>query len=228
MNPDLGALSVAAVSAGFLHCLAGPDHYVPFVAMSRVGRWSLRKTLWVTFFCGVGHVASSAVLGFIGLALGIVVLQLEALESVRGDLACWLLIAFGAAYSLFGLYYARRARRKLAADQEPAAEDAVSQAEQLALRAGGMAPWILFLIFLFGPCEVLIPFLMYPAAEGDLWGAVWVTALFCVTTLSTMIALVAIIYLGAATVRVGWVQTYGHALAGATVLACGLAIMFGL
>ena len=32
-----------------------PDHDVPLVAMSRVGRWSRTKTLGVTAACGLGH-----------------------------------------------------------------------------------------------------------------------------------------------------------------------------
>ena len=35
---------------------------------------------------------------------------------------------------------------------------------------GSMTPWVLFTIFLFGPCEPLIPLLMYPAAKGNMWG----------------------------------------------------------
>ena len=66
MTSELGTLSFAAVSVGFLHCVGGPDHYLPFVAMSRGGLWSLRKTLLVTTLCGIGHVAGSAVLGLLG------------------------------------------------------------------------------------------------------------------------------------------------------------------
>ncbi|HEX7375587.1 MAG TPA: hypothetical protein VF278_00670, partial [Pirellulales bacterium] len=59
MNADLGALSLAALSIGFLHTLFGPDHYIPFVAMSRVGGWSRSKTLLITLLCGLAHVGSS-------------------------------------------------------------------------------------------------------------------------------------------------------------------------
>ena len=29
--------------------------------------------------------------------------------------------------------------------------------------------WVIFAIFVFGPCEPLIPILMYPAAKASLW-----------------------------------------------------------
>ena len=92
----LVTLNLAAASIAFVHTLLGPDHYLPFVAMSRTGGWSLRKTILITLACGVGHVLSSVVLGFVGIAFGMAVLKLERFEQVRGDLAGWLLLAFAA------------------------------------------------------------------------------------------------------------------------------------
>src|SRR5687767_6381683 len=106
--PDLGALSAAAVSIAFVHTILGPDHYLPFAAMSRVGGWSIGKTAWITALCGVGHVLSSVILGFVGIAFGIVVLKLEHVEEIRGDLAGWLLLTFGLIYFSWGLARAIR------------------------------------------------------------------------------------------------------------------------
>ena len=39
-------------------------------------------------------------------------------------------------------------------------------------------PWVLFLIFVFGPCEPLIPLVMYPAAKHNIQGAIIVAILF--------------------------------------------------
>ena len=64
------ALLGFAALLGFTHTLTGPDHYLPFVAMSRIGRWSLSKTVAITIACGIGHVAGSVVLGMLGIALG--------------------------------------------------------------------------------------------------------------------------------------------------------------
>jgi hypothetical protein len=87
---------------------------------------------------------------------------------------------------------------------------------------------MLFLVFVLGPCEPLIPVLMYPAVKASGWLVVWVTLLFGVTTLATMLVLVTLIYRGTSSLRFRWAETYGHAAAGAIVLACGLAIKFGL
>jgi sulfite exporter TauE/SafE len=227
MTTDIGTLSVAAVSLGFFHCLLGPDHYVPFVAMSRVGQWSLRKTLVITLLCGIGHVASSIAIGFVGVALGVIVLQLQEIEEVRGTIAGWMLVFFGAVYFAWGIVYAlRRLGVAAKADDDPASP---SSSTEYADRAGGYTPWVLFVVFLFGPCEPLIPLLIYPAAKANLWSVAWVTVLFGVTTLITMAAMVALIYQGARAVRFPRAEPFAHAIAGAIVLACGLAMtVFGL
>lgn len=251
MTADLGALSAAAVTIAFFHTLYGPDHYLPFVAMSRVGGWSLRKTLWVTLLCGVGHVASSVVLGFIGIAFGIVVLQLETLESLRGDLAGWLLVAFGLTYFSWGVVQAIRnrphahlhvhfdgtvhAHQHVHQDahlhvHESTADSALQKVDSAAApaRKASLTPWVLLTIFVFGPCEPLIPLLMYPAAKANALGVISVTLLFGLTTLATMTGMVVLMCAGAGAVRFERFHRYSHALAGLTVASCGVAIKLGL
>ena len=99
-------LLFTAAAVGFLHTVMGPDHFLPFIAMSRAGGWSLRKTAVVTTACGIGHVLSSVVLGLLGLALGVAVARLVAIEEFRGDVAGWLLLGFGLAYMVWGLHRA--------------------------------------------------------------------------------------------------------------------------
>ena len=240
MSSELLSLSGMAIGVGFLHCVAGPDHYLPFVAMSRVGLWSLRKTLLVTVICGIGHVLGSALLGFIGVAIGLIVYQIEAdqtggvrdhlmgAETWRGDLTGGLIVVFGAVYLVWGIVHAVRMRRLRAKSNDELLDETEERVESLASKAGKLTPWVLFTVFVFGPCEPLIPMILGPAAAANVWSAVWVILLFGVTTLVTMTVLVALIYLGTFAIRFQKAEIYGHALAGLVVLACGLAIMFGL
>ena len=196
--------------------------------MSRVGLWSLRKTLLITALCGVGHVAGSALLGFIGIALGLILFQLETAEQIRGNLAGWLLLGFGAIYFGWGLVFAIRNRRlPKESSEEEVLERAKGQATRMTEQNKSLVPWVLFVVFLFGPCEPLIPLLMYKAAQANFWGVIWVTTVFGVTTLITMLTLVAIIYRGTFAIRFQWAHVYGHALAGFVVLVCGLLIVMG-
>ena len=231
---DLQLLSLAAVSIGVGHTLLGPDHYLPFVAMSRAGNWSRRKTAWVTLLCGVGHVLGSVVLGCIGIALGVAVFKLEPIEEIRGDLAGWLLLTFGLLYFSWGLARALRNQPHVhmhtdgTVHAHPESDHVHELADQAAVPRQPITPWVLFTIFLFGPCEPLIPMLMYPAARGSAWNVALVSTLFAVATIGTMLMMVLVMCLGADFVRLGRLERYSHALAGLVVLSCGLAIKLGL
>ena len=81
MNNESLLLMITAITIGFIHTILGPDHYLPFLVLSKARKWSISKTLGITFLCGLGHVLSSIVLGIIGITLGIAVFKLEAIES---------------------------------------------------------------------------------------------------------------------------------------------------
>jgi len=87
---------------------------------------------------------------------------------------------------------------------------------------------VLFLIFIFGPCEALIPVLMYPAAEGSWLGVALVVAVFGLATVATMLVTVTVGYLGISQLPLGRLERFSHALAGLALVACGLAIQLGL
>ena len=217
MANELQALSWTALALGIGHTALGPDHYFPFVAMSRVGGWSLRKTVGITVLSGIAHVASSVVIGIVGIWLGLLMFNMESLESIRGDLAAWMFIAFGVIYTMWGVVHAIRFEPKRTSFDPTAS----------AMR-GRMTPLVLVVIFLFGPCEPLIPYLMYPAALGSARGGL-VSLLFGIATVGTMTAFVVAMYLGIGLIRpsMAW-DRYSHLFAGLVVTACGVAIVAGL
>jgi nickel/cobalt exporter len=235
------ALCLTAAMVGVVHTLLGPDHYVPFVAMSRAGEWPLGKTLRVTVACGLAHVAGSVVIGLAGLALGLAVMRLEHLEALRGDVAAWLMIGFGLAYLSWGLVRAARAADAphdhvhAHADGTVHAHRHTHDAAHLHVHAAPEAaatpawsPGLLFLVFAFGPCEPLIPLLMYPAAKASWWTVAAVAATFAGATIVTMAAVVAVLRSGISWFPASPLQRYAHALAGAAILACGVLITLGL
>lgn len=234
LSRELLILTGTAASIGFLHTLFGPDHYLPFIVMSKAREWSLAKTGWITVLCGVGHVLSSVVLGMIGVALGIAVAKLEVTEGFRGNLAAWGLIAFGLVYFVWGL---RRALRGRPHAHSHAHEDGADHVhshthhkEHVHPHAEegkkSITPWVLFTIFVLGPCEPLIPILMYPAAQESLFGLVLVTVVFGVATIGTMLSIVLAASFGISFLPMKRLERYSHALAGATICLCGMAITF--
>lgn len=233
MNTEIAILCVAAASMGFLHTLFGPDHYLPFIVMTRARKWSAARTAWITIACGLGHVLSSVVLGLIGIAFGVAMLQLEAFEAFRGNLAAWALVAFGLVYTGWGIQRGIRNRPHthlhLNGEGAPAhshrhtgehthPKDPVAKAN--------ITPWVLFTIFVLGPCEPLIPLLMYPAAKQSLSGTVLVAAIFSIITISTMLLIVMTASWGVSFARFGKFERWTHVFAGGAICASGLAIQF--
>jgi len=234
MDTHLTLLLGTAASIGLIHTVLGPDHYIPFVAMAKAGNWSRSKMLIVTVLCGIGHVASSVIIGLLGVALGWAVEGMELVESMRGQWTAWALIAFGLAYGIWGVRRALR-NRPHAHDHAHADgtahmhshghEDAHAHAH-LSPGKASLTPWILFTIFVFGPCEPLIPLLIVPAAQHSWWGVILVSSVFSLTTVATMTGIVLVLSRGIALTPMGRLERWSHALAGFAILACGAGIQW--
>jgi len=234
MTQELGILILTAISIGFFHTLFGPDHYVPFIVMAKAGKWSTVKTVWITILCGIGHVGSSIVLGFVGIGFGIAVAHLESVESIRGNIAGWILIAFGLIYMIWGFRKAYRNKPhkhwhphgdgSVHTHPHKHSEEHVHVHEQI--DSPSMTPWILFTIFVFGPCEPLIPILMYPAAQGHILHVVLVSIIFGLITIGTMLTIVLGSIAGLRFIPSKSFERYTHALAGLSIFFCGIAIQF--
>ena len=202
------ALLLTAASVGIIHTLLGPDHYLPFIMISKARNWGMKKTAAITFLCGLGHILVAVLLGFLGYWFGINVLHLEAIDGVRGNLAAWGLIAFGLVYFVWGLKRAYSAQNQNADKKN-------------------ITAWVLFIILALGPCEPLIPILLYPAAaSGGLLHMGLVALVFGAATIATMMFVVLNACYGLSFVNLKPLNRWGHALAGFTILACGLSVQF--
>jgi len=234
MTSEIIVLSFSAAAIAFVHTILGPDHYLPFVAMSKARGWSKQKTLRVTLICGGGHLAGSVALGLLGIVLGIQLSSLEWMESVRGNFAAWLLIGFGLAYTAWGLRQAYRNRPHTHwHSHDGFTHTHVHSHHQdhahVHERAGStksLTPWVIFVIFVLGPCEPLIPLLMYPAARESMLGILMVTTIFGLVTVATMMLTVFLAIVGLSRFKLKSFERYNHAIAGSAILACGLGIAF--
>ncbi len=208
------AILLTALTIGVVHTIAGPDHYLPFVALSKSRNWSMVKTINIVILSGLAHVFSSVVIGFIGIAAGIGLSKIELFEGLRGNVAAWLLFSFGVAYTTWAIF--RLIRRKGHVHRHL---DEKNDKKQLTV-------WIIFLIFLFGPCEPLIPILMYPAAEHH-YAAIGIIALvFAIATIGTMLISVLILLKGITLVKLSSLEKYQHVIAGFAIMLCGAGILF--
>lgn len=232
--PEMSVLMAGVAGVAVLHTLAGPDHYLPFVVMGRARRWSTARTTFWIVLCGLAHVGASVLLALAGVIFGYGLERVQFLEEIRGNLAAWAMIAFGAVYCAWGL---KKAARRAEHSHLHGHDDGAVHRHRHNHQAGHghlhaetegfrLTPWILFTIFLFGPCEPMIPLVMYPAAQGS-WGDVLTVAItFTVLTIGSMLVVVLLGVKGIALLPKTGLERYGHAVAGGTVLAAGCAIQF--
>jgi len=216
----LYAITLTAVSTGVVHTVLGPDHYLPFVSLGKARSWTGVKTLAITFICGMAHVLSSVIIGLGGLALGKSMGLLENIEGGRADIAKWLLLGLGLAYMVYGL---RKALRGASKTLDLSAKNPAS------IKSATLF-WVLFIIFAFGPCEVLIPQIIYPAAEHNWGGVLFVTSVFGTATISTMLVMTASLFYGL-NLASGLSQklfAWKDALAGGAIAACAGLMFAGL
>ncbi len=227
---DLNLLLGTAAIIAFTHTLFGPDHYLPFIVMSKARKWSLWKTTWLTIACGVGHVGSSIILGIVGVAFGIGLHQLEFFEGFRGNLAAWAFIVFGLAYTIWAIYRLSvnkpHQHKHYHKDGSLHVHKHTHSSEHNHTHNKKLTPWILFTIFVLGPCEPLIPILMYPAAEHSTFGIIAVSLVFGLITIVTMLGIVLLASYGINFLPLGKLEKYTHVIAGATIFLSGMAIVF--
>ncbi len=206
-----GVLALAAVIVGSLHTLA-PDHWVPFVALSRAQGWSRRRAIGITSLCGFGHVTVSVLLGVLALVFGVELLDLvgRRMAAVAGVL----LIGFG-------VVYAALAVRRLAGERFHGHHhrhyDHVHEPST-------MTPWALFLLYSADPCVALIP-ILFAAVPLGIARTAFIVCAYEVATIGTMVALVVPATAAVKRVRLPWAARYGDAAAGAVIASVGVLVV---
>ena len=285
------SLILAAFGVGVVHTVLGPDHYLPFIMLAKARGWTRLRTILVTSACGVGHVASSVLLGGLGIVFGVAVAKLEIVESGRGNLAAWAIVAFGIAYALWGLRHALRSRAGLEAHvhgeevhihshglsphghehrraarishrlssrgrrgavpsgvSDPRGAETYStvrraprgeetppggvhrRPQQDAGEIYGLSAdttfWTLFVIFVLGPCEPLIPLFALPASQGRWDVALLTAAVFGIATLVSMVGITLAGLEGLKLVNLGPLERWAHVAAGSIIAAAGLSVIY--
>ena len=224
------SLLAAAFGVGVAHTLLGPDHYLPFIMLAKARGWSRLRTVVITSICGLGHIASSVVLGGLGIIFGLAVAQIETVESGRGPLAAWALVFFGAAYALWGLRHALRKSKGI---------EAHTHGDDVHIHSHGLAShghehkvganttfWTLFIIFVLGPCEPLIPLFALPASQGRWDLALATAAVFALATLVSMVGATLAGLEGLKLVRLGPLERWSHVIAGCVIASAGLSVIY--
>lgn len=197
---NLTTLLFTALSLGLIHTLIGVDHYLPFIALGKSRLWSTRTTLGVVALAGSLHVLSSILLGLIGLSLKSSVETLVGIESVRGSLATWFLIASALVVVIMAI------RNLIKHGSKPVP-----------------AKGLLIAFLVLGPCEPLIPLLMAPTVSQP--GVMLsVSLIFGLTTVLTMMAATWVGLLGLKRLPQA-INRWMPLLSGVTMTLCGVLML---
>jgi hypothetical protein len=230
MHHEMILLMLTAITVACLHTFSGPDHYVPFIALSKSRGWPFTKTIFWTIVCGCGHVWSSVLLALGGAGIGWSLSKVSWLEGVRGGIAGWTMMLFGVVYFLWGLYRVGRNKTHKHFDMvedgtlyvyEHQHGQAVASSER-----HKVTPWVMFIVFLLGPCEPMIPLLYFPAAQNSWLGMFLLIAVYTICTLLTMVFMVVLGYYGFSFIKTDKLEKYMHPIGGLTVLICGVGMVF--
>ena len=218
MIPDTLIILGSAASVGFIHTILGPDHYLPLVAMAKTNGWSGPKTASYTAFCGFSHVLGTILIGSLVFLLGLAFFSIETVQSIRGDFAGWFLLLFGAIYLVWGVRWVIR-KKRLKQDSK--------EVELQATTFSRCTPFALFIFFILGPCEPLIPLMSLGTENTEVFFSILVVLAFCGTTVLTMLLCVMFFYYGISRFSffMKW-EDYMHATTGLIILLCGSAIQF--
>lgn len=229
MTTTLYALAITAITISFFHTASGPDHYLPFIVLSKSRKWSMSKTIFLTIFCGLGHVLSSVVLGIIGVYLGWQLNKISWLQDVRGNVSSWALFLFGVIYLIYGVWQAYRNKPHKHFDvmgndvyvfQHKHGEVVMPQ------NRIKVTPLVLFAIFVMGPSEPLIPLLFFSGTQRALPEVITLITVFTISTVFTMLGMVLLGVYGYNLINTEKLERFVHAIGGAVVTLCGAGMLF--
>ena len=219
ISPLFVSILATGFAVAFLHG-ALPNHWLPFVLVSRRQGWSKGKTLAITALAGLGHAAVTMLLGLLLVALGLAV----------GDrLGPALPLVAGGLLILFGLYYlANHARGghlhlpflgRLAPAHGFADEDVSGTA--LSDRAAILG---LLAILALSPCEAFIPVYLSGLRFG--WvGFGLLSLVLAGAAMASMVGLTGLSLAGAGWLGLKSTERYEGLVLGAALCLLGTLVM---
>lgn len=227
---DFNLICLMALSISALHTFSGPDHYLPFIVLSRSKKWSLKKTVFWTSLCGLAHVLSSVVLGVFGIFLGWTLSKTFDFESIRGGFASWVLFGFGCGYVLYAIYNLNKNKIHKHFDTSGDGEIFVFEHQHGQSVAPNqrykITPWVMFFIFASGPSEPMIPLIIYPAIDYSLTEVGVLIIVYTLATVLTMVTLVLVGFYGANSINYKGFEKYIEIISGSIILTCGVGMLW--
>ena len=216
-------LFLSSCATAVLHALI-PDHWLPFVLLSRAQRWGERRTAALTGLAGLLHVLVSFAVGGATIALGATSARGLAERTGRSldFLSGLLLVIFGI---LYGTWAHRREARVHggATGQHPPRVHTHGHLLEHWFH-GTLSGATLVVIIGISPCALMVPVLFAAAAHGT--AAVLAAGLgFAICTIATMVGVTAFALRGMQRFDLPFLTRYGDLLSGMLIAGIGLLVM---
>ena len=217
------ALVLTTVITAMVHTLI-PDHWLPFVLVSRAEGWSVRRTIALTTVSGLLHVTLSIALGLVvplvGLGAGAALPVLgERLQAASASL----LIVFGVVYMSWFLMKGGHVH-SFGVHPHHNPQDPQEPPRGAVALLKGLSGYTLTFIVGFNPCILVIP-CIYGAAQMSTATLVAVAAAFAVSTVGSMVAVTLLGLRSTEHLTSPFLTRYGEALSGGLIALTGLVIL---
>ncbi len=172
----------------------------------------------------------NVVLGLAGAALGCSLSEISWLQNVRGGIAGWAMFSIGIIYIIYAFIQLKQNKLHKHFDVYDGGDMYVYEHQHgiavLPSEKRKVTPWVMFIVFVLGPCEPLIPLLSFPAARHSFFGITLLVALFTFFTLLIMVTMVLLGYYGISVFKPVKMEKYVHVLAGCVIMLCGAGMVF--
>ncbi len=230
----LTTIAATGFTVAFFHA-AIPTHWLPFVLVSRARGWSRGKTLLVSTFAGLGHVALTSLLG-----LGIAWFGFK-LEERAGQIFPW--VAGGVLLAIGLFYFWRQASGRGVMHHHPAGghhqesaecghahehshwDDELKGSTLVSAKAGDWAAISgLFMMLTLSPCEGFLPVYLSGVQFG--WTGFFVlSAILALGTLAGMLVFTWLTLVGLEKFQVQKFERYEAAMLGTIFTVLGLLML---
>ncbi|MFQ6618360.1 MAG: hypothetical protein ACE5QV_06700 [Fidelibacterota bacterium] len=210
---------ILIASAGItavIHTLI-PDHWLPFVVVSRDKQWGYKKTAWFSGFSGFLHFLISVSLGFAAYWAGTELA--ERIGEVIESTAAILLIIFG----IFYLYWAKIERGKSVHlihlhSENHELDHGFSKGKKMG------SGYVLAALIGLHPFVLALPIIFATTNEG-LITAVFVAIAYGAGTILGMIGMTLTGLLTTERIKMRFLKQYGEFISGGIVIAVGLILL---
>lgn len=216
------ALVFTTIATAVVHTLI-PDHWLPFVLVSRVEGWTQRRTIALTAASALMHVTLSIALG-----LGIVAAGRGAIHAVDGlnsrleRLSGWMLVTFGLCYMAWFLLRGGHAHSfGIHPHHNPQDTETPLGVKS---RLKDLSGYTLTFVVGFNPCILLIP-LVLMAAEMSVATLVAVSLAFALSTICSMVVVTLVGLHGTSRLTSPFLTRYGEAFSGGLIALTGLGVL---